>query len=158
MIGFGSDALTDDGLPIHLVRDLQNKYPGKSMVFATSPVGGMELINLLEGFDTALLIDTQMTGRREHGAITEFGPDDFAETYHLSSQHDVSFHDALRLANLMEIPMPGAIQVVAIEISDNKTLSFELSDQIRDKYPSILYYLCRVIEKITGKDDQQVLQ
>ena len=80
--------------------------------------------------------------------------DNFEETFHLSSQHDVSFQEAMQLAELMDIGMPSQIHIVAIEVSENKILSFELSDIIRHQYPSILSYLCRVLNNITGRDDQ----
>jgi hydrogenase maturation protease len=154
ILGFGSDALSDDGLPVRLVDDLKTRYSQDDFTFTSSPVGGIELLGLLEGYEKAVLIDTQMTSRRKPGEIIEFTPGNFEETFHLSSQHDVSFQDAMRLAKLMEIEMPSQIHIVAIEVSENKILSFELSDLIRDKYPSILSYLCRVLNNISGRDDQ----
>lgn len=155
-MGFGSDALSDDGLPIWLIRDLEAIFDRKEFEFAGSPVGGIELLELLEGYDTAVLIDTQKTSRRKPGGIVEFTADNFEETFHLSSQHDVSFNEALRLANIMGISMPANIRIIAIEVAENKYLGFELSAQIRDKYPSILSYLCRVLNNIIGKDDEPV--
>jgi len=154
ILGFGSDALSDDGLPVRLVEDLKTIYNQEDFTFASSPVGGIELIGLLDGYEKAVLIDTQMTSRRKPGEIIEFTPDNFQETFHLSSQHDVSFQEAMQLAELMDIGMPSQIHIVAIEVSENKILSFELSDIIRDQYPSILSYLCRVLNNITGRDDQ----
>jgi hydrogenase maturation protease len=156
VVGFGSDALSDDGLPIWLIRDLEAIFDKNEFEFAGSPVGGIELLGLLEGYDTAVLIDTQLTSRREAGEIVEFSANNFEETFHLSSQHDVSFHEALLLAELMGIRMPADIRIIAIEVLENKYLSFELSEQIRGKYPSILSYLCRVLNNIIGKDDEPV--
>lgn len=153
ILGFGSDALSDDGLPVRLVDDLTSKLDPEKFDFNTSPVGGLELLELLKGYDRALLIDTQLTGRRKPAEISLFTPDHFEETFHLSSQHDLSFHETLRLAKEMEILMPDDIQIIAIEIVENKKLSFEFSEEISEKYQPILSYLCRVLKRMSGTDD-----
>ena len=144
-MGFGSDALSDDGLPIRLIHDLKLMPGHVKFNFETSAVGGLELLELLKGYDKAFLIDTQLTGKRKPGEISLFTPGDFEETFHLSSQHDLSFQDTLRLAVTMGIPFPSFIQIIAIEIVENKRLGFEFSDIIKEKYPSILFFLRRIL-------------
>jgi len=137
ILGFGSDALSDDGLPVRLVHDLKSSLNPDKFDFETSPIGGLELLELLKGYEKAILIDSQLTGRRNPGEISVFTPENFEETFHLSSQHDLSFHDALRLSKEMEIPFPSEIQIIAIEIVENKRLSFEFSEEIKVKYLAI---------------------
>jgi len=146
ILGFGSDALSDDGLPIRLVNDLKVVQSTDRFTFETSAVGGLELLELLGGYGKAVLIDTQLTGRRNPGEVSFFTPQDFEETFHLSSQHDLSFHDTLRLAKEMDIPFPKDIQIIAIEIVENKRLSFEFSEMIEDKYLTILSRIWSVIQ------------
>jgi hydrogenase maturation protease len=148
VLGFGSDALSDDGIPIRLVQDLNVLESLSSITFETSPVGGLELLELLEGFDTAVLIDTQLTSRRKPGEIHEFTPANFEETFHLSSQHDVTFHEAIRFAKEMGIPMPEDIRIIAIEVVENKKLSFEFSGEIQEKYAGILSQIEQILQKI----------
>jgi hydrogenase maturation protease len=137
VLGFGSDALSDDGLPVRLVHDLKIILNTINYEFNSSPVGGLELLELLKDCNKAILIDTQLTGRRKPGTISFFTPQKFEETFHLSSQHDLSFQDTLRLAIEMEIPFPNDIQIIAIEIVENKRLSFDLSEEINGSYPEI---------------------
>ena len=146
ILGFGSDALSDDGLPVRLVHDLKVMESQQRFIFETSAVGGLELLELLKGCNKAILIDTQLTGRRKPGEISIFTPENFEETFHLSSQHDLSFHDTMRLAKEMDIPFPGDIQIIAIEIAEKKRLSFEFSEEIEDKYFTILSRVGLVIQ------------
>jgi hydrogenase maturation protease len=148
VLGFGSDALSDDGLPVRLIHDLKVVENQNKFTFETSAIGGLDLLDLLEGFDTAILIDTQLTSRRKPGEIHEFTPDDFEETFHLSSQHDLTFHEALRFAKEMGIPMPGDIRIIAIEIVENKKLSFEFSEEIEERYQSILSQVKQALIRI----------
>lgn len=153
VLGFGSDALADDGIPIRLVQDIRVLESLSSITFETSAIGGLDLLDLLEGYEIAILIDTQLTSRRKPGEIHEFTPDNFEETFHLSSQHDLTFHEALRFAKEMGISMPGDIRIIAIEIVENKKLSFEFSEEISRKYQYILSYLCQVLKSMPGPDD-----
>lgn len=138
ILGFGSDALSDDGLPVRLVCDLKTVLNPINYEFNSSPLGGLELLELLQGYEKVILIDTQLTNRRKAGTISLFTPGDFEETFHLSSQHDLSFHQVLELAKAMEIPFPSDILIIAIEIVENKRLSFEFSDEIENIYSEIL--------------------
>jgi hydrogenase maturation protease len=156
ILGFGSDALSDDGVPVRLIHDLKDRLSTDLKVsesqnkftFETSAIGGLDLLDLLEGYEIAILIDTQLTSRRKPGEIHEFTPDNFEETFHLSSQHDLTFHEALRFAKEMGISMPGDIRIIAIEIVENKKLSFEFSEEIEEKYPGILAQIRLVLGKI----------
>ena len=105
------------------------------------------MLELLEGFETAILIDTQLTSRRKPGEIHEFTPDNFEETFHLSSQHDLTFHEALRFAKEMGISLPDDIRIIAIEIVENKKLSFEFSEEIEFIYLKILKEINDLIYK-----------
>jgi hydrogenase maturation protease len=148
VLGFGSDALSDDGLPVRLIQDLKILESLSRFTFETSAIGGLDLLDLLEGFYEAILIDTQLTSRRKPGEIHEFTPDNFEETFHLSSQHDLTFHEALRFAKEMGISMPADIRIIAIEIVEKNKLSFEFSEEIQEKYPGILSNLTVALQKI----------
>lgn len=145
ILGFGSDALSDDGLPVRIVNELESLLEKEKYDFNTSPLGGMELLELLEGYERAVLIDTQKTGKRNPGEIIQFTNENFQETFHLSSQHDLTFLDTLRLAKEMEISFPCDILIIAIEITENKRLSFEFSEVINNKYLEISAKLKSII-------------
>jgi hydrogenase maturation protease len=147
-VGFGSDALSDDGLPVRLVQDLRVLESFSSITFETSAVGGLDLLDLLEGFDKAILIDTQLTSRRKPGEIHEFTTHNFEETFHLSSQHDLTFHEALRFAKEMGIQMPSDIRIIAIEIVEKNKLSFGFSEEIEKRYPGIFEQVEMILQKI----------
>jgi len=138
VLGFGSDALSDDGLPVRLVHDLESFLNPDKFDFETSPVGGLELLELMKGYEKAFLIDTQLSSRKKPGEISLFTPEHFEETFHLSSQHDLSFLDTIRLAKEMDIPFPKEIHILAIEIVENKRLSFEFSKEIESIYKEVL--------------------
>lgn len=150
VVGFGSTALRDDGLPINLIRHLATDPRFRDMTFLTSPVGGLELIHLISGHSCAVLLDTVKTGRISPGEVTQFIYPDFQETLHLSSQHDASFEQALELGKTLGFRLPARIHIMAVEIEDNLTLGEGMSPAIAERFDAILSMVGAVLREVTG--------
>ncbi len=148
ILGLGSEALMDDGLPIRLIGDLKEILNPLKYELKTTAVGGIELINLVQGFKIAILIDTTKSPEGKPGTVFKYSPEDIKETYNLSSQHDVSFQDALKLGAALNIDIPSRIVILAIEIFENRTLGSDLSEVLKIKYSKILSQIKHEIELI----------
>jgi hydrogenase maturation protease len=150
VLGIGNEILTDDGIGPRLVNDLRKYCLNKNVHFANACVGGLEIIELLNGYDEAILIDAIRTKNGIPGSVYRFSPDDFHETLHLSNMHDISFLTALRLGKKLNIKLPEEIRIIAVEIIEDREFSDELTPPLNICYPAILKeikeYLC--IEKI----------
>ncbi len=150
VIGFGSVALKDDGAPVHLIRKLALDTRFKHITFLTSPVGGLELIPLIEGYSCAVLLDTVKTRGGKPGEVKHFVYPHFAETFHLSSQHDASFEQALELGNKLGIALPARIHILAVEIEDNLTLEEGMSVSVLERFDEILGMVGAVLLEVAG--------
>ena len=137
VLGFGSDALMDDGIPVRIISDLAQTVHSGNIDYTTSVVGGLELLELLNGFHTVILIDTIKTTGGKPGDVYQFDPSNCRETYHLSCSHDVSFREALELGKTLGYRMPRRIIIFAIEIDKNLDLSMELSEALESRYQEI---------------------
>jgi hydrogenase maturation protease len=84
-----------------------------------------------------VIIDAIKTKDGVPGTIYYLTPENFKETLHISSFHDVSFLTALRLAEKLEISIPEKIDIIAIEIVEDLTFSNEFSEDIAIKYEVI---------------------
>ncbi len=151
VVGFGSTALKDDGLPVHLIRHLATDSRFRDITFLTSPVGGLELIDLISGHSFAVLLDTVKTGKRLPGEVYHFIYPDFHETLHLSSQHDASFEQALELGGKLGFSLPARIHIIAIEIEDNLTLGEEMSAAITAQFKTILRAVEIIVQHAAGR-------
>ena len=148
ILGLGSEALMDDGLPIRLIGDLKEMLHPLNYELKTTAIGGMELLDLIKGFKTAILIDTTKTPEGKPGTVFKYTPENLKDTYNLSSQHDVSFHDALKLGGVLNMGIPIRIVILAIEIFENRTLGSDLSEVIKIRYSKILSQIKHEIELI----------
>ncbi len=134
VLGIGNEILTDDGIGPKLVKLLADEYQGKGISFQTAAVGGMELVEILKDFEHVVIIDAIKTGIESAGTIYHLTPRNFKETLHISNFHDISFLTALELAKRMDIPVPGQIDILAIEIVEDLVFSDEFSPDIRQKF------------------------
>ena len=151
VIGFGSIALKDDGLPVHLIRKLATNPRFKQLTFLTSAVGGLELITLIGGYSTAVLLDTLKTGKGKPGEVKHFIYPQFGETFHLSSQHDASFEQAIELGKKLGIKLPARIHIVAMEIEDNLTLGEDMSPSILGQFDTLLNLVEIILRDVSGR-------
>lgn len=138
VLGIGNEILTDDGIGPRLVNDLSKDCLKPGVHFGYACVGGLEIIELLNGYDEAILIDAIRTKSGIPGSVYLFGPDDFRETMHLSNLHDISFLTALKLGKKLNIKLPEEIRIIAVEIIEDQEFSDELTPPLNSRYPEIL--------------------
>ena len=148
VLGIGNDILTDDGIGPKLVSDLKNKYFLQEIVFQNVFLGGLEILELIQGYNTVIFIDAIITKDGIPGSIYQFTPDDFRETLHLSNLHDANFLVALDFGRKMVYNLPDKIQIIAIEIIEDRIFSDRFSPKIEEKYIEIFLTVEKMVRTI----------
>jgi len=148
ILGIGNDILTDDGIGPRLVNDLKkNEFPGYAE-FQTAFIGGLEILELIQGYDKVIFIDAIITKDGLPGTVYHFKPEDFKETLHLSNLHDANFLTALDLGRKMEMNVPEDIHIIAIEIIEDRVFSEHLSPEIQMMFPGIFEKVLNLVNAI----------
>ena len=150
VLGLGNPILRDDGVGNRVALELEDKLAQRQdvTVMETS-MSGLSLIDLLAGYDRAIIIDAIKTAEGKAGQIYRLTPDAFKETRHVSSPHDVNFATALELGSKLGIFMPKQIVVYAIEVSDINTFSEEFTPRVKQAIPRCIK---RIIKELNGKN------
>ena len=138
VMGIGNEHLTDDGIGPKLVGDLRKRLYPIPLQFETASLGGLEIVEMIDGYKKVIFIDAIRTQDGEPGTIYHYCPDDFRETLHLSNLHDTSFLMALQLGKKIGVKIPKDIDIIAVEIIEDLYFSTSLSREIEVKYPEIL--------------------
>ena len=97
VLGIGNDILTDDGIGPKLCDFLKEKYKDRAIQFEKLNVGGLEILEYIQGYKTVIFIDAIKTLNGQIGDVYLYTPDNFSETLHLSNLHDTNFITALEL-------------------------------------------------------------
>lgn len=146
--GIGNEILTDDGIGPKLVTRLKGKLSKQDINYETAFLGGLEVLEYIQGYNTVIFIDAIRTENGIPGTVYRLSPDDFNSTIHLSSIHDVSFLTAIDLGKKLGLEMPEFIHIIAIEIEEDRIFSEYFTPQIQDKYEGIYVEVKEIIEKI----------
>ena len=145
--GIGNEILTDDGIGPKLVKRLKDTLTHDNIDFETAFVGGLEVLEFMQGYDTVIFIDAIRTMDGIAGTVYKLRPDDFNTTVHLSSIHDVKFLTAVELGKKLGLNMPGNIHIIAVEIVEDRVFDDNFSPVIREKYEDIF----RQVKELTGE-------
>lgn len=149
ILGIGNEILTDDGIGPRIVAELQKKEYHKNIRFQNASIGGLEILELISGYQMVIFIDAIITRNGLPGTVYHFTPDDFKETLHLSNFHDANFLTALALGKKMNMSLPSCIHIIAVEIIEDHVFSTHFSPEIDLKFNDIVETVIKIIHKLT---------
>jgi len=138
IIGLGNPILSDDSVGIKVSREirerLRNARPGASreedMDIKEVYAGGIRLMDAMNGYDRACIIDAMVTGQSAPGDICRLSPDDLCGTRNMLCTHDTNLNTALDLGRMLRLPLPTDIRIWGIEAADVTTFSESLTDAV----------------------------
>jgi hydrogenase maturation protease len=150
ILGMGNTLLSDDGIGIIAKRYLETRLGnGFDLDFIETSWGGFRIIDLLSGYDYAIIVDSIKTNSKPLGYIHQLRPTDLLPTLRLTSYHDINFITALKLADELHAKMPSVIDIFAIEIEDNITICEELNHSLLD---SVINVSAKIISLLKSKE------
>jgi hydrogenase maturation protease len=138
VLGMGNSILCDDAVGIRLARDFRaqaKERPDVDYVIDCS-VGGLNLLDLVTGYDRLIVFDSIRGGGGPPGAWYSMTGESFRETMNLTNVHDANFTTALELGRLMNahLPSAGDVHIFAVEIVDNITFSESMTPELEAAY------------------------
>ena len=106
---------------------------------------GLDLLDVLEGYDRALILDAIATGQHSPGTVLEFTSEDFQKVI-APSPHYAGLPELLQLAERLGIPFPTTLCVLACEVADPYQIREGLSASATDALPALVARARQVVE------------
>lgn len=150
VLGIGNDILTDDGIGPRLVKALKERMPLPGVEYQATTLGGLDILEFIEGYDRVIFIDAIITRDGVPGSLYEFTPEDFKETLNLSNLHDISFLSAIALGKHLDFSIPGVIRIFAIEIVEDRVFGEAFTPPVQARYESIIDEIHTRMREIMG--------
>jgi hydrogenase maturation protease len=138
VVGLGNPLLSDDGVGVLAARLLAERLAGAPVSVVESAWGGMRFLDLLAGFDRAIVIDAIQWRRGPAGTVYRLTPDEAVPTVRAVSFHDISLGTALALGGRLGIPLPAEIVFLAVEAGDILTVSEACSPEVAAALPEVV--------------------
>lgn len=139
VLGLGNPILSDDGIGIKVARAIKKKVHNVEVVEASA--AGFRIVDQIIGFDKLILIDAIQTKNWQPGTIQKLTPEDFKNTKHSNSTHDISFFQALDIYRENGETVPEEIKIYVIEVEQTDVFSEELT-------PRVAQALSKAVNKI----------
>jgi len=138
VLGVGNPILSDDGVGIHVARELKKKeIPGVDVEELAA--SGLELLDIVRGYDEVVIIDAIQTKGGNPGQLHVLEEKDFEKAIHGSSPHGINIATALALGRkLVPEEMPKRVVFFAVEAEDLVNVSESLTPKVREALPRIV--------------------
>ncbi len=120
ILGVGNLILGDDGVGIHVVNELKKQIqsPNPNLTIDEAITGGMNLLELILGYDKAIIVDAVRTKNGKNGEVKRIPLNDFS-TVHSCNPHDVSLIEAVEMAKKMgENQIPKEIIIIGVMMKE----------------------------------------
>ena len=134
LVAFGNDILGDDAAGLIAARKLKQEFQSSIDFVEAAP--GLELIEIVEGYDAVLILDSMIT-ETEPGAVREFSLED-APRAAGHSPHYAGLPEARAVAHQLGLPWPEQLRILAVEIAPVNEFHEGLSAPVAAALPGLL--------------------
>jgi len=137
VLGIGNPILGDDGVGFHIAQELAKEIKDENIDVKDTSIDGLNLLELIVGYDNVIIIDAIMTEDGEAGEISRLRPESFAKTVHsTTSPHNANLATAVEIGKRFLVgQMPAKIVVFAVNIQEVTKVTEEMTGKVRKAIP-----------------------
>lgn len=136
VLGVGNILMGDEGVGIHVLRQLEYERPVAGARLLDGGTGGVNLLVEFDGVDDVVMIDATMDGRPA-GTITFLQPGRVAEIPRGLGAHDFGLKDLFAAAALTgRLPR---LHLYTISVAEIKPMCTELSPAVAAAIPEVVH-------------------
>ncbi len=155
LIGLGNPILGDDGVGWRVVEQVERIYKAKytngdrphEVTFTYLSLGGLSLMEQMDGFTSVIVVDSILTKSKPNGTIFSLplsSLPDFSAG-HTTAIHDTSLATALQVGRRMGMVLPADVWVVAVEAELVFEFSEELSPPVEAAVPKAVEIVMEIL-------------
>ncbi len=146
VLGLGNDILSDDAVGLKIVRSLKEKFGSGGIDFVETNEMGLSLIDFLEGYEDALLVDSIVTEKFAPGTLQVFDRSSFINPC-TCNPHHMGLDEVLAFAEKMKIQVPKNLTVAAVEVKDPFTFREGLTPEVERAVPRLTTKISKMISR-----------
>lgn len=137
VIGLGNPILGDDGVGWRVAEEIKHRIDADLHVDVDClSLGGISLMERLIGYERAILIDA-LISEEDTGTITISKLSELPDysAFHITSVHDTSLQNAIKLGKSLGAKLPDDVTVIGISAKSVYDFSEELSQPVSESVP-----------------------
>jgi hydrogenase maturation protease len=144
IVGLGNPILSDDGVGVlcaNQIKELLPPHLEEHIEITEASVGGIRLMELLVGYDRAIIIDAiKSSNVHKLGDIQKISLEDLRDispTQHSSSAHDTSLVTAIDFGMKLGLPLPSEYSIYTIEVDNISDFSETPNPEVFRAVPEV---------------------
>jgi hydrogenase maturation protease len=143
--GIGNLLFTDEGIGVHVIRELEKQHPPENVELVEIGTATFELTGWMEGKDKVIIVDALLSDDPP-GTVFRLTPADLSaeDSKFSASLHQYGVAEALRSA-AMTGHTPEVV-IVGIVPKDHQSLGTELTDELERALPRIIRVVLKEME------------
>lgn len=145
VIGMGNDIMGDDAAGLAAARRLEEKLnPGGGIDFCLISSAGFVLMDIMEGYEKVLVLDSMLSDGGSTGSIRELENTELMGKYS-GSPHYTGLPEIIELAKRLAMDFPDELKALVIGINEKGILRKGLSNAIEEKIPTFTEKAAQII-------------
>lgn len=155
VLGLGNELYGDDGVGIHVVRQIrQEAETGRMPIedscdidFVECSLSGLALLDVIVGYDALIIVDTIKSPKPMPGKIRVL---DGTELRHIPgpSPHYVSIPQTIEIGKKIGLKVPSQVKIIAVEAKNLYNLGEGLTPEMEHTLPKIIQELKNLLERL----------
>ena len=132
VLGLGNSILTDDGVGLRVAAEVEKRNDRPGVAVLRSELGGLNLLDLLVGYDKAIIIDAIYTKDGKPGQVYRLNEDSTEASHHANSAHGIDFKGMIELGRRLGLDLPREFVIFAIEAEDTSSFGENLTPAVEE--------------------------
>lgn len=141
ILGMGNDLLSDDAVGLKVARRLRQTIQDPDVQVRETSLASLELLDLLVGFDQAIIVDAIKTRTGKVGDVHVLSLSELTNGSAPTSLHHVDLPTVLALGRLLGVKMPEHVRIIAVEVKDVSTFGEGCCPEVEAAIPRIISLL-----------------
>ena len=140
VLGIGNPILGDDGVGVHVAQELAKKIRGKDVDVKNASFDGLNLLELITGYDKLIVIDAIMADDDKVGEIYKLTPENISELAGFTtSPHHSNLASTIEMGKkLLPGRMPEEVTIFAVGTQEVTQVTEEMTDKVSEAIPKVV--------------------
>ncbi|MDH5397680.1 MAG: hydrogenase maturation protease [Cyclobacteriaceae bacterium] len=147
ILGIGNLLMGDEGIGVHVVRELENKQKNLQADIIDGGTGGFHLLSLFEEYKYIIMVDATMDGQPE-GTISLIEPRFSSDFPRALTAHDIGLKDLVESAIILgKLPK---IYLITVSITEIQLMKMVLSKNVKASIPEVFKKITNILQGLNG--------
>ena len=140
VLGIGNSILGDDGVGVHAAQEVARIIKDENIVVRDVSIDGLNLLELILGFDKLVVIDAIMTENGEVGEIYRLKPENICELARSAiSPHHFNLASTIEVGKrLFPEEIPEEVVIFAVGTHNIDQVTEELTGKVKEAIPEVV--------------------